>query len=375
MDWVSVKPAMSRRDYHNVEFWKRAPNEEETDWCQRVLYEGILHDVDGDDGGTNTLNRFLSDDNSDVRTVALEACFGAADLALDDTVELILKHLSDSSPKLRLLALRCCRHGFLETAGPVLLKLLSEDSALRRDFEGSGASDRPTVRSEAVAVLELLDVKESAPLLAKLGVSSEYLNRDNRRKLTGETFPAAMEGEFVETPGGDTEILPAQDLDHNPACPECERPLYVLLTTAYPHGPKAPEGMEGVPFFRCLGCYAHSPCFVRVTSPVSCLGEMEVTEGSGPEGLNPGAHGWSVKWARRQEEPQEEEPYGLFLGGHADWVQEDDTPTCPLCDQRMAFVFQVPGEAGEFPFVQEGGELYGFWCHTCTVSATMQQVS
>jgi hypothetical protein len=69
------------------------------------------------------------------------------------------------------------------------------------------------------------------------------------------------------------------------------------------------------------------------------------------------------------------ERYTPLLGGEPSWVQDDETPVCPPCGEKMDFVVTLPGTAEEFPLVEYQGVVYGFWCGACRVTATHFQVS
>ena len=59
------------------------------------------------------------------------------------------------------------------------------------------------------------------------------------------------------------------------------------------------------------------------------------------------------------------------LGGEPDWIQDDETPVCPLCGQEMSLVAQIDSidytdyrSNGPYLF-GDVGMLYVFYCLDC----------
>jgi len=121
------------------------------------------------------------------------------------------------------------------------------------------------------------------------------------------------------------------------------------------------------------------PFFVRLLErPEVLLGEpiAQVSDEYDAWKSDPNAPTWSVEWTP----PAEGQDLGRFvaqLGGEAQWVQGDETPTCPVCDERMDFVAALPAKSNVFDLYLGLGwaVVYGFWCGRCRVTATRLQAS
>jgi len=70
------------------------------------------------------------------------------------------------------------------------------------------------------------------------------------------------------------------------------------------------------------------------------------------------------------------------LGGEPDWVQLDDTPTCPKCGEPMQFVGQIDSMENNGPHKRDReqrfmfgdvGMIYVFYCFDCTESQSIVQ--
>jgi hypothetical protein len=65
------------------------------------------------------------------------------------------------------------------------------------------------------------------------------------------------------------------------------------------------------------------------------------------------------------------------IGGAPCWVQSDQYPRCPCCDDRMFFIAQLDSElppAGGGQWLWgSGGICYLFWCNRCSISANLWQ--
>jgi hypothetical protein len=60
------------------------------------------------------------------------------------------------------------------------------------------------------------------------------------------------------------------------------------------------------------------------------------------------------------------------LGGEPDWIQGDETPTCPTCGKPMQLVVQLEqGHGQEMNF--GGGSAYAFACHEDRQAAFLWQ--
>lgn len=53
------------------------------------------------------------------------------------------------------------------------------------------------------------------------------------------------------------------------------------------------------------------------------------------------------------------------LGGAPVWVQDDETPSCDHCKQRMRFAVQLEEDGGGGIDFGDGGSGYGFVCSRC----------
>lgn len=61
------------------------------------------------------------------------------------------------------------------------------------------------------------------------------------------------------------------------------------------------------------------------------------------------------------------------LGGKPDWIQNDETPRCPICNNKMEFVSQLdsidytgnPDSFGSKYMFGDVGMIYTFLCKNC----------
>jgi hypothetical protein len=61
-----------------------------------------------------------------------------------------------------------------------------------------------------------------------------------------------------------------------------------------------------------------------------------------------------------------------FVGGQPDWIQNDETPTCPRCSARMGFIAQLEEGPTGMNF-GGGGCGYAFACVRCLQAAFLWQ--
>lgn len=77
-------------------------------------------------------------------------------------------------------------------------------------------------------------------------------------------------------------------------------------------------------------------------------------------------------WCDQQQRPFEE-VLGQ-LGGEPSWIQDDETPDCPVCRQPMAFVAQLEqGHDHRTAANFGGGCAYAFVCEPCREGAFLWQ--
>lgn len=60
------------------------------------------------------------------------------------------------------------------------------------------------------------------------------------------------------------------------------------------------------------------------------------------------------------------------LGGQPDWVQSEETPPCPECDEPMTFYGQLDSIDGNCTLV-DGGMIYVFVCFDCFATKSILQ--
>ena len=65
---------------------------------------------------------------------------------------------------------------------------------------------------------------------------------------------------------------------------------------------------------------------------------------------------------------------GNKLGGDPDWIQYDETPDCPECDEPMEFYGQLD-HLGAVELLKDGGMIYVFLCRECYTTETVLQFS
>lgn len=359
------------RAYESIEFWMALPGESPQDWRARLLDDALLADVPEEFGAladvppaVRTLNDFLLHPDPEVRATAVRA-WACVNLAVcdDETVRRIAALVEDPSPEVRLEALRCCRAEGLRDALPAILRRLREDETVRDELRQTVPLGRSPMARELFQAVEALDATEAVPLLASLGITSRWLSRKTRSAT-------ACLGRYVPEAEGHTRLLPAQDVRRNPACPLCGQPLRILAVVEEPF---APSGAGPIPFYRCLSCATHAPLFIELGPPARPVGDTFGDTESCFRGPEPGSLPWALQWRSRGAD-ERAEAYTPQLGGEPNWIQQDETPLCPPCGEKMDFVIKLPGEAEEFPLVEFQGVVYGFWCPNCRVTSTQFQV-
>lgn len=60
------------------------------------------------------------------------------------------------------------------------------------------------------------------------------------------------------------------------------------------------------------------------------------------------------------------------IGGQPDWLQNDETPECPECEEAMDFYGQLD-HLGSLENIKDDGRIYVFLCRNCyTTEAVLQ---
>jgi hypothetical protein len=60
------------------------------------------------------------------------------------------------------------------------------------------------------------------------------------------------------------------------------------------------------------------------------------------------------------------------LGGEPDWIQGEETPECPDCDEPMTFYGQLDSINDEF-IIADCGMIYVFFCFDCLEAEAIVQ--
>jgi hypothetical protein len=60
------------------------------------------------------------------------------------------------------------------------------------------------------------------------------------------------------------------------------------------------------------------------------------------------------------------------LGGKPDWIQDDETPDCELCEKPMTFYGQLDSINDDF-IIGDCGMLYVFYCFDCMEAQVVVQ--
>ncbi len=60
------------------------------------------------------------------------------------------------------------------------------------------------------------------------------------------------------------------------------------------------------------------------------------------------------------------------LGGKPDWLQGDETPDCPECEEPMEFYAQLDN-LGSVEGLRDGGMIYVFLCRECYTTEALLQ--
>lgn len=60
------------------------------------------------------------------------------------------------------------------------------------------------------------------------------------------------------------------------------------------------------------------------------------------------------------------------LGGNPDWIQNDETPRCPLCYDRMTFYGQLDS-INDSIMIEDVGMIYVFYCFHCGIVHALSQ--
>lgn len=161
-------------------------------------------------------------------------------------------------------------------------------------------------------------------------------------------------------------------LAHPVACPECglATNLMAEIDLGDPALPDNPLGRERVPVFWCLTCLEWDPAFFELSRPFVTPLPNHPREDAAKAGAEPG------------ESDVPEQPLKLVpaekkagrkskLGGAPTWIQGDETPDCPKCEEPMAFALQLASNSK----VSYGdmGVLYAFVCEKCRVTSSLVQ--
>jgi hypothetical protein len=157
------------------------------------------------------------------------------------------------------------------------------------------------------------------------------------------------------------------------ACPQCgcATNLMVRVDFSDPLLPKTMLGRDQFPVFWCLACLEWDPVFYELPSPT-------------PQALNKSGQRLKPLKVKQGEEDLPARVLTLVpvasgkkagrkskLGGKPTWIQMDQTPDCPKCENPMAFVLQLASDSR----ISYGdmGMLYSFVCPECHVSAALIQ--
>ena len=60
------------------------------------------------------------------------------------------------------------------------------------------------------------------------------------------------------------------------------------------------------------------------------------------------------------------------IGGHPDWIQDDETPICPSCKKKMVFFAQLDSINDKI-IIGDLGMIYVFYCFECMESDSLVQ--
>lgn len=161
-----------------------------------------------------------------------------------------------------------------------------------------------------------------------------------------------------------------------PACPMCDRPAARLVTLNLDALPTDLGGTVDPSFFRpTCECGVLDYLYVRhlpdgVEGIMTTMTDGPVTGASFVEAsltleALTNRHGLGVDFVPG---------FGVHqVGGYPPWIRLDIFPACPGCSETMRFAVAI--DSGPTPFgpLIDDGCVYGFWCGTCSISATCEQ--
>lgn len=216
---------------------------------------------------------------------------------------------------------------------------------------------------------------------ARLQARFEALGRLFRTNTrTAEEPAVTLEPRWLALgePGEDVAAAPHRfggSVEGNPRCRNCERPLHQLLRLDTASAPldAALKELPPLPIATCLNCQAlSSPLVLAHDGSGWAVREQAAADtfDDFPEALPERPVRAEASGPARRESKR-----GHRLGGRPDWLQSDETPDCPGCDEPMAFLAQL--ETDDRLGVQFGddGRLYGFVCPRCVMVAAVMQAT
>ncbi len=235
-------------------------------------------------------------------------------------------------------------------------------------------------RGESLAVLShqmiaRLEAGDDAQLRARFEILGGLFER-NARPVGKPAVSLAPLGLTIGEPGEESRTPHrfGGAIDGGPECRNCRRPLHQLLSldTQAPPLDRSHRHLPRLPVAACLNCQSMSSPLVLAHGED---GRWSIREQASGPAFNDFP---AVLTERpvRLDAPAEggrAARFGYRVGGAPKWIQSDETPDCPGCEEPMTFLAQLDTDDRVGVQFGDDGRLYAFVCPRCVTVATLIQ--